>query len=243
MTCAVSALGVEVLSDPQALAHRVADWMLDLARATDGRFTVALSGGSTPQSLYRQLALSPYREAFPWARTHLFWGDERFAPHEDVRSNYRMVQEALLAHVPIPPANVHATPTEGLSLWDAASTYERELKTLYGAKRLDPERPLFDLTLLGLGVDGHTASLFPDSAVLTERDRWVSAVTDSGAEPRVTLTYPALESSRHAAFLVAGPDKRGVFDRLRRGDDSIPASRLRPTGALRAFVDAAAVNT
>jgi 6-phosphogluconolactonase len=240
MIVASSTLKLEVLADPEALACRVADWMLDLARATDGPFTVALSGGSTPQRLYQRLASPLYRETFPWSRTHLFWGDERFAPHDDVLSNYRMVREALLAHVPIPAVNIHAVSIEGLTPQDSAARYERELKAFYGAERLDPLRPLFDLTLLGLGPDGHTASLFPHTAALMERDRWAVAVVGAKAEPRITLTYPALESSRHTAFLVAGEDKRAILDRLRQGDDSLPAARLHPAGSLCAFVDAAA---
>ena len=122
----------------------------------------------------------------------------------------------------------------------AAATYERELKTFYGAERLDPARPLFDINLLGLGTDGHTASLFPGNAVLAERDKWVSAVVGAKPEARITLTYPALESSRHAAFLVAGDEKRAIFKRLRCGDDSLPAGRLHPTGTLWVFADTSA---
>ncbi len=161
---------LKVLADPAALSRRVAEWMLELATATEGRFAVALSGGSTPRALYRDLAEPPYRDAFPWSRAHWFWGDERFVPPDDALSNYRMVREALLSRAPIPAANIHPVPTEGLDPEAAASAYERELKSFYGAERLDPARPLFDVTLLGLGEDGHTASLFPGTAVLAERD-------------------------------------------------------------------------
>ena len=195
---------LEILADPEALSRRVADWMLELATAKDGVFAVALSGGSTPRRLYEHLAGPPYRDVFPWSRTHWFWGDERFVPHDDALSNYRMVREALLSRAPIPAINIHPIPTEGISPEAAASAYERELKSFYGAERLDPARPLFDVNLLGLGPDGHTASLFPGTAVLAERDRWVAAVIGAKSEARITLTYPALESSRHAAFLVAG---------------------------------------
>jgi 6-phosphogluconolactonase len=232
---------LEILADPDALARRVADWLLSAAMAKDGVFAVALSGGSTPRRLYEHLAGPPYRDEFPWSRAHWFWGDERFVPRDDALSNYRMVREALLSRAPIPANNIHPIPTEGVSPEAAASAYERELKSFYGAERFDPDRPLFDVTLLGLGPDGHTASLFPDTAVLAERDRWVAAVIGVKSEARVTLTYPALESGRYAAFLVAGEDKRALFDRLRRGDDSLPAAHLRPSGALRIFGDAAAV--
>lgn len=234
---------LEVLADPTALSRRVADWMLELATAKDGIFTIALSGGSTPRELYERLAGAPYRDAFPWSRTHVFWGDERFVPHDDVQSNYRMTREALLSRGPIPATNVHPIPTEGVSPEAAASAYERELRSFYGAEHFDPARPLFDVTLLGLGPDGHTASLFPGTAVLAERERWVAAVPRANSETRITLTYPTLESSRCAAFLVVGKEKRAIFDRLRRGDESLPAARLHPTGELRFFGDAAAVET
>ncbi len=232
---------VEILADPDALSCRVADWLLDLATAKGGVFAVALSGGATPRRLYERLAGPPYRDRFPWSRTHWFWGDERFVAHDDPSSNYRMVREALLSSAPIPAGNIHAVPTEGIAPEAAAAAYERALKSFYGAERLDPARPLFDATLLGLGPDGHTASLFPGTAVLAERHRWVAAVTGAKSETRITLTYPALESSRCAAFLVTGAEKRAILARLRLGDGGLPAAHLRPTGALRIFADAAAV--
>jgi 6-phosphogluconolactonase len=230
----------EVLADAEALALRVADWLLAAATEQAGVFTVALSGGTTPRILYRHLAGPRYRAAFPWSRTHWFWGDERFVPHDDPRSNRRMAEEALLSLVPVPAANIHPIRTEGLSPEAAATDYEQVLKSFYGGDRLDPARALFDVTLLGLGPDGHTASLFPDTAVLAERERWVAAVTGPGAEPRITLTYPSLESSRRVAFLVAGKDKRAILDRFRRGDAALPAARLRPSGPVTLFLDAAA---
>ncbi len=231
---------VEILADPEALSRRAAEWLLELAIAKDGIFAVCLSGGRTPQGLYEHLAEPPYRDVFPWARTHWFWGDERFVPYDDPLSNYRMVRDALLTRAPILVINTHPIPTEGLSPEMAAAAYEDELKTFYGDAHLDPGRPLFDVTLLGLGEDGHTASLFPGNSVLAERDRWVSAVIGAKPEARITLTYPVLESSRHAAFLVAGDEKRAILKRLRRDDDSLPAARLRPAGTLWMFVDAAA---
>jgi 6-phosphogluconolactonase len=231
---------LEILADPENLARRVADWILDLATARDGVFAVALSGGSTPQRLYQLLAGAPYRAGFPWSRTHWFWGDERFVPHDDALSNYRMVREAMLSRVPIPAGNIHPMPTEGVTPEAAAAAYARELNSFYGAARLDPLRPLFDVTLLGLGPDGHTASLFPGTSVLAERDRWVAAVVGTKLEARITLTYPALESSRHTAFLVAGKEKSAILDRFRRGDETLPAARLHPTGTLWLFADAAA---
>jgi 6-phosphogluconolactonase len=231
---------LEMLADPEALSRRVAGWLLAAATAKEGAFAVALSGGTTPRTLYEQLSKPPYRDSFPWSRTHWFWGDERFVPHDDPLSNYRMVREALLSRAPIPTVNIHPIPTEGTTADEAASAYERELKFFYGAAQLDPARPLFDVTFLGLGPDGHTASLFPGSAVLAERGRWVAAVVGTKAEARITLTYPTLESSRQAAFLVAGEAKRAMLERLRRGDDNLPAGRVHPTGELYIFADAAA---
>jgi len=237
MTLTSSRLELEVLGDPNALAKRAADWVLNLALAKKGDFAIALSGGSTPKALYEKLAVRPYRDAFPWSRTHLFWGDERFVPHHDQLSNYRMVEEALISKVPIPAKNVHGVPTEGVTPEEAARDYERDLKSFYGAERLETSRPLFDVTLLGLGPDGHTASLFPHTEVLKERDHWVAAVIGAKSEARITLTYPALESSKNTAFLVTGEAKRDIFARLLRGDDSLPAAHLHPTGRLRAFID------
>jgi 6-phosphogluconolactonase len=239
MTNAVPKL--DVSPDPAALAKRVADWLLGLALSKDGPFSLCLSGGSTPTALYHLLAEPPYREAFPWARTHLFWGDERFVPQDDDLSNFKMVKDALLAHAPIPAANIHPVPTEGLDPEAAAAAYARELRAFYGADQLDPARPLFDVNLLGLGPDGHTASLFPDTDVLQERSKWVAAVVGAKAEARITLTYPILESSRHAVFLVAGKDKAEILARLLRGDESLPAARLHPTGELWVFCDDAAL--
>lgn len=231
---------LEILADPDLLSRRVADWMLELAQADAEAFAIALSGGSTPRLLYQRLAEPPYRDAFPWSRAHWFWGDERFVPHDDALSNYRMVREALLSQAPIPAGNIHPIATEGLTPEASASAYEREIKSFYGATRLDPARPLFNVTLLGLGPDGHTASLFPGSAVLAERERWVAAVVGVKSEARITLTYPALESSRHVAFLITGAEKRAIFAKLRHGDEILPAARVHPTGELLWFADRAA---
>ena len=230
---------VEVAKDPEALAHRAAGWITDLAAASRDRFAVCLSGGSTPRRLYQLLAESPYRDALPWDRIHWFWGDERFVPWDHPDSNYGMVRAALLGRVPVPPGNIHGIPTTGTPA-DAAAAYERVLKSHYGSESLDPTRPLFDIQVLGLGPDGHTASLIPGTSVLEERHRWVAEVIGGRPEPRITLTYPALESSRHTAFLVVGADKRETLSRALAGDQALPAARLRPIGELIWFVDEAA---
>lgn len=227
--------------DRETLAAEAADWLMGRARAGEGMFAVSLAGGTTPRRLYELLAAPPRRDAFPWARAHWFWGDERFTPHDDPRSNYRMAWDALLSRAPVPRANIHPIPTEGVSPDAAARAYERELMAFYGADRLDPDRALFDATLLGLGADGHTASLFPGGPALDERTRWVAAVEGAAAETRVTLTFPALASSRAVAFLVAGPEKREALARLRAGDPRLPAARVRPHGPPIVFADASAV--
>jgi 6-phosphogluconolactonase len=227
---------VEVAKDPEALAHRAARWIADLAAASRDRFAICLSGGSTPRRLYQLLAESPYRDALPWDRLHWFWGDERFVPWDHPDSNYGMVHAALLGKVRVPPENIHGIPTTGTPA-DAAAAYERVLKSYYGSESLDPTRPLFDIQILGLGPDGHTASLIPGTSVLEERHRWVAEVIGGRPEPRITLTYPALESSRHTAFLVAGADKRETLSRALAGDQALPAARLRPVGELIWFVD------
>jgi 6-phosphogluconolactonase len=233
---------VEILPESEALAVRAADLLLEAAKDARDRFAIALSGGSTPRRLYQLLAEAPYRDLLPWDRTHVFWGDERFVPHDNARSNFRMAREALLSHVPIPTANVHPIPTEGTTPEDAARAYEGVLKSFYGDKTLHPKRALFDVNLLGIGADGHFASLFPGTSALSERERWVVAVMDGPAEPRISLTYPALESSREVLFLVAGTEKRAILARVLRGDQDLPAARLRPLGSLFWLADAAAAN-
>jgi 6-phosphogluconolactonase len=225
----------DVLNDPEQLAQRAAEWLADAAKASRDRFVVALSGGSTPKRMYQILAGMD----LPWQRMHWFWGDERFVPPDDQLSNYRMVHEALFAHAPVPAGNIHPVPTQGLAPEAAAAAYEAELKRFYGSDRLDPARPLFDITLLGLGPDGHTASLFPGTAVLAERHKWVAAVIGAKDEARITFTYPLLESSRHIAFLVAGAEKRRMLGLLLGGDTGIPAGRLSKEH-VRVFADSAA---
>jgi 6-phosphogluconolactonase len=171
---------------------------------------------------------------------HWFWGDERFVPHDHPDSNFRMANDAFLSRVPVPADNVHAIATEGLSPEKAAAAYEVTLKRFYGAETVASGRPLFDVTLLGIGEDGHTASLLPGQPALQETQRWVVAVFGAIAQPRITLTYPALDSSRDVAFLVTGRGKRDVVARAQAGDRTIPASLVRPVGRLHWFTDRAA---
>jgi 6-phosphogluconolactonase len=229
-----------VFENAESLAHEVAQWLCGLAQASTRAFAVSLSGGSTPQRLYECLAAPGIASRFPWNRVHWFWGDERFVPHDYPDSNYRMARDAFLSRVLIPADNIHAVPIEGFSPEQAATAYESTLKRYYGADRLVPERPLFDVTLLGIGEDGHTASLFPGQPALQETLRWAVAVIGVKSEPRITLTYPALDSSREVAFVVAGKEKRCAVARAQAGDRALPAAVIHPIGRVHWFTDSAA---
>lgn len=231
---------LRVCEDAADLARTGAAYLCDLTAGHDGRAIVALSGGNTPKPLYELLAQEPYRARLPWDRVHWVLGDERFVPPSDPASNYGMAKEAFLDHVPVPPENVHPVETDGVTLEEAAAAYEVMLKGLYGADTLDPARPLVTLTLLGIGEDGHTASLLPGEPVLRVRDRWVAAVPKGRVEERVTLTYPALDSSGVVAFLVSGAGKRDILDKILSGDERFPASQIRPVGEVIWFADKAA---
>jgi 6-phosphogluconolactonase len=224
----------------ETLARTVAEWLCALAQASSGNFAVCLSGGSTPRQMYEQLATSAIASRFPWSRTHWFWGDERFVPHDHPDSNYGMARDAFLSRVPAPADTIHPIETEGLSPEQSAAVYEATLKSFYGADALAPTRPLLDVTLLGIGDDGHTASLIPGQPTLGESRRWAVAVLGARSEPRITLTFPVLDSSRDVAFLATGPGKREVVARAQNGDRTLPAALVRPIGRLHWFTDRAA---
>jgi 6-phosphogluconolactonase len=230
---------IVVLPDHEGLAQHVARWLLAQANATPDRFSLALSGGSTPKRLYEILAAPPYHDAFPWQRTHVFWGDERYVPHESADSNYRMAREALLDHVPIPAAQIYPMPC-GPTPQDAAGAYQHILENHHGAAVLDAARPLFDVNFLGLGEDGHTASLFPGTAALEETLAWVVPNAPAGRQTRLTLTYPAIASSRHIAFLVEGSKKAAILRRVLDGDRALPSARIAAVGDITWFIDEAA---
>ena len=232
---------LEIQPDANAVALHVAEWLTDLAHMKQGRFAVCLSGGSTPKALYSQLAKKPLRDKFPWARAHFFFGDERFVPTDHPDSNYRMAREAMLAGAPVPPENVQPFPTDGTPE-DAAIRYAKTLQDFYGAAVFDPARPLFDVVLLGIGEDGHTASLFPGVAALREHEKWTAAVIGAKPEPRLTLTYPALNSTAVAAFVAVGAGKRDMVQRVRAGDGALPASGIKPVGEIIWFLDHASAS-
>ena len=230
-----------VLRGPQSLARCAAEWLVNRILAVRGTPAVCLAGGATPLLLYRALTEPPWFDRIPWQRVHWFWSDERFVGRDDPRSNYYMARAALFDHVPVPPENLHPIETSG-TLEEAAASYEQVLRRFYGAPRLSIDRPLFAATLLGVGTDGHTASLFPGSALLSESARWVAAIPEARPEPRISLTPPALASSGEIAFLVSGGSKRGILARIRRGED-LPATRVDTAGRLHWFVDRAAAGT
>jgi 6-phosphogluconolactonase len=230
---------VEILPDPTALARHVAEWITSAALAAKDTLRISLSGGSTPKALYEFLASDQFRLRFPWHLVSWYWGDERFVSYDDPDSNYRMTRKAMLDKAPVPPQNIHPVPTDR-SAGDAARRYEALLQKTYGAIEFDPNRPLFDVTLLGLGVDGHTASLLPGEPVLEERKHWVAAVSHGHPDIRITMTYPAIESSRRVAFLVTGREKAPVVRAIRDGHSSAPAARVQPVGELFWFIDKAA---
>jgi 6-phosphogluconolactonase len=209
------------------------------AISAHGWFSLALSGGETPQALFALLARE-YRTRIPWARAEIFWADERFVPHHDRRSNYGMTNAAWLAGSPVPRENIHPIPTDLPNAEDAARQYERSLRVHFLNSR-----PRFDLILLGLGTDGHTASLFPRSPALTEESRWAVAA-EAPTEPaeRVTLTLPVINHAAHVHFLVAGSGKAEALRNAlsnEAGPLSCPASAVRPAdGELIWWVDAAA---
>jgi 6-phosphogluconolactonase len=235
---------VQIYDDAEALARAAHDAILGLANECireHGRFTLALSGGSTPRLLYSLFE----RQELDWSKVHLFFGDERCVSPEHAESNYRMVREALLARVSPPAENVHRILAE-LDPDEAAAQYEEELRRAFG---LGPgELPRFDLVLLGLGADGHTASLFPGTLALEERRHLVVANNPGAGGPeRVTLTYPVLNAASSIWFLVTGAEKADVAAEVVRGTGeglALPASGVQPKdGAVIWMLDRAAASS
>ncbi len=223
---------VDVVAAEEFASH-AARWLAARLQGRDGALSVLLAGGATPRPVYELFAAPPFADTLPWPRIHWFFGDERFVPRDNADSNFRMVREALFARAPVPPANIHAIPTEGLTPAAAADSYDRELRR-FGNMR--GGGPLFDASLLGIGADGHTASLFPGDAALDETVRWAVAV-ESARGTRISLTRPALEMSRALAFLAAGKDKHAILARIFTGVTDLPVARISPEGELRFILD------
>ncbi len=233
---------VITVPDADALAKAAAERVLARIAAGGNRVAICLTGGSSPTQLYRLLATDPYRNQIPWDRVHWFIGDERFVPAADPLNNMGMARRIFLDRC-APAANIHPIPTDAADPREAARRYESELQSFYGANELVPSRPLFDVVLMGVGPDGHTASLFPDYPAIEEIERWVVGVPQAHVEPfvpRVTLTLPALNSCREMLFEVAGAEKRTILTRVLDGEN-LPANRARSTGETIWLVDQAAL--
>jgi 6-phosphogluconolactonase len=222
---------IRVFDDPEALSRGAAEFLVKVARdavVMRGHFSVALSGGGTPRPTYELLAQPFFRDQVDWDKVHIFWGDERCVPWDDPRSNARMAREAWLAHVPIPAGQVHPmdclpVPEEG------ARRYEALLRAYFGGGE-----PRFDLILLGLGENGHTASLFPGEPALTETERWVAPVYVPEQDlHRLTLTAACINQTRVVVFLVAGAAKAAVVREVIQGPRDplrLPAQLIHPAG-------------
>jgi 6-phosphogluconolactonase len=233
---------VITVADPAALAKAAADRIMARIDANPGRAAICLTGGSSPRQLYQLLASDAYRGRIPWDHIHWFIGDERFVPATDPLNNMAMARRIFLDAC-APADNIHRIPTDLADPDQSARQYESELKSYYGAGVLNPARPLFDLVLLGVGPDGHTASLFPDYPAIEETERWVVGVPQAHVEPfvpRVTLTLPALGSCREMLFEVAGAEKRAILTRVLEGEN-LPAGRTCSLGQTLWLVDKAAL--
>ena len=233
---------VVVVADADALAKEAAERVLARIAANDGRIAICLTGGSSPRKLYELLATESYRGKIPWEHVHWFIGDERFVPPDNPLNNMAVARRIFLDRF-APASHIHPIPTDAADQDQAAARYQHELKAFYGASRLDPARPLFDLVLMGIGPDGHTASLFPGDPAVQEAGRWVAGTGRAPVEPfvpRVTLTLPVLASCREMLFEVAGEEKRAILTRL-FGGEKLPANLARSNGETIFLVDRAAL--
>jgi 6-phosphogluconolactonase len=235
---------IRIFEDAAEVAEAAATRFVELAReavAESGRFTVALAGGSTPQRAFELLASERFSQQLDWSRAHIFFGDERTVPPDDAESNYRMANEALLSRVGLPAQNIHRINGVGDAVSNAL-LYEDELRTFFN----DDAWPRFDLVLLGMGDDGHTASLFPGTKALAEQAAWVAANwVEKFASYRITLTVPAINRAAHILFLVTGENKaarlKDVLQGERASEARLPAQMIRPLdGSLEWFIDRAA---
>ena len=236
---------IEVFAGVEALSKAAAEFIINLACESitaHGRFTVSLSGGSTPESLFKLLAGPAYKDRMPWKNTYVFWGDERYVPLDDKRNNSFVARTLLLNNVDIPDENVFPIPVNIEPAEKAASAYEQSLKSLFGESM-----PQFDLIMLGLGENAHTASLFPHTSVIHEKKDWVSAVyVDEVKMFRITMTAPLINNARNVLFLAAGQGKAVVLKIIMTAPfqpDDYPAQLISPTiGNLYWYLDEAAAS-
>lgn len=230
---------VEILSDKAALVQRSLELVLEKFHqsiAERNRFTLALSGGSTPKPLYEAMAT----QDLLWDKVQVFWGDERYVPPDHPDSNEGMARKAWLNHVPIPAANIHAMPTDAADPTVAAQRYEQELQQVF---QIQPgEIPALDVILLGMGDDGHTASLFPHTEALQVHDRLITVGNKDG-QPRITFTAPLINQARCVIFMVAGASKQAALAQIFAPDadsSAYPSRLIQPQGELWWLLDAAA---
>ena len=221
---------IKVYPDPEALSEEAARLFVAAARSSvqaRGRFVAALSGGSSPRQTYERLASAPFKTQVPWQQTYLFWGDERFVPPDSPQNNARTARAALLDHVPIPSGHLFPVPTGG-SPESAAGRYASTLASFF-----EDDLPRFDLIFLGLGTNGHTASLFPGTDVLEEQSRWVAPVYLEGQDQyRITLTLPVINNAENIVFLAYGSSKAHVLQQVLEGayrPEELPAQLVHPS--------------
>ncbi|MEO0376649.1 MAG: 6-phosphogluconolactonase [Cyanobacteria bacterium P01_A01_bin.17] len=203
---------IEVLADASTLVQRAAELVVAEAQqaiAQRDRFTIALSGGNTPKPLYEQLA----EKDLPWSKVHIFWGDERYVPADHADSNAGMARKAWLDRVPLPAENIHPMATDAADPADAARTHEQHLNAFFGSSSEPGQFPQLDVVLLGIGPDGHTASLFPHTEALQVCDRSITVGNKDG-QPRITFTIPILNRARCVIFLVTGENKRTALEQI-----------------------------
>jgi 6-phosphogluconolactonase len=233
---------VIAVADPIALAKAAADRVIARIAANKDRVAICLTGGSSPKQLYQLLATDAYRNQIPWDRVHWFIGDERFVTADDPLNNMGVARRLFLDRF-APVGTIHPIPTDTANPDEAAARYEAELKSFYGATTLDSSRPLFDVVLMGVGPDGHTASLFPGYPAVDETTRWVVGVPKAHVEPfvpRVSLTLTALNSCHEMLFELSGPDKRAILTRVLDGEN-LPANRAHSMGETIWLVDKVAL--
>jgi len=234
---------LHIARSTQELNHSVADWLVQYIHKTlqtQNRFTIVLSGGSTPKKLYELLASGTYKNKIEWGKLHFFWGDERFVPLNDDRNNAKMAFDTLLNHVPVVKEQVHVIQTENISPEDSAKQYEQLLHQYFSTAH-NPQPTTFDLVLLGMGDDGHTLSLFPGTEVVNEKDKWVTSLWLASQNMyRVTLTAPVVNIAARVAFVAAGEKKAIALKEVLKGEKNIsnyPSQTIRPAGPLHWFVD------
>ncbi|MFC1627479.1 6-phosphogluconolactonase [Gemmatimonadota bacterium] len=237
---------LEIFPDPESMSRAAALFISErLRQAVDirGRASLALSGGSTPRRIY-QFLVSLSAPVLPWEQIHLFWGDERWVPADDPESNYALARETILNTATLPPENIHPVPTNAATIEEGAARYEEEVRTFFASSGGSGDSPTFDLIHLGVGEDGHTASLFPDDPALLETDRWVVPVTSPSWRPpreRVTFTLPLINNARTVLFTASGNAKRKVVKSivLDQGDGemSYPAAMVNAIEDLVWYVD------